>query len=197
MQQKKLQSKGTWRTLSSKKIYRNPWIIVREDAIIHPNGKKGIYGVVEIPPGIFVIAQNSDKKILLIKQSRYPTGITSWELPGDGLKVDRTKKQQALEELQEEALMSAQSFKPLGKTQTQPGITDEIDYFFLATNLTVSGLKERGRAPLEEGVFGRAFFTHTQIRKMIARGSISHAQTITGYFLLLLYDSNDFMQNKK
>ena len=66
---------GKWKMISSKTVYLNPWIKVREDKIIHLNGKEGIYGVVEIPPDIFVIARNEQGRILFIEQSHYPTGL--------------------------------------------------------------------------------------------------------------------------
>ncbi|NLF58413.1 MAG: DNA mismatch repair protein MutT, partial [Candidatus Hydrogenedens sp.] len=36
-----------WKTLGSRVVYRNPWITVREDEVIRPDGLPGIYGVVE------------------------------------------------------------------------------------------------------------------------------------------------------
>ena len=34
-------------TLSSREVYRNHWMRLREDEILRSNGEKGIYGVVE------------------------------------------------------------------------------------------------------------------------------------------------------
>ena len=34
-------------TLSSREVYRNHWMRVREDEILRSNGERGIYGVVE------------------------------------------------------------------------------------------------------------------------------------------------------
>jgi ADP-ribose pyrophosphatase len=34
-------------TLSSREVYRNNWMRLREDQILRSNGEKGIYGVVE------------------------------------------------------------------------------------------------------------------------------------------------------
>jgi hypothetical protein len=34
-------------TLSSREVYRNHWMRVREDEILRCNGEKGIYGVVD------------------------------------------------------------------------------------------------------------------------------------------------------
>ena len=40
------ETKNPWQTLSSTRTYENPWISVREDQVIDPSGKSGIYGVV-------------------------------------------------------------------------------------------------------------------------------------------------------
>lgn len=37
----------TIKTLSSKVVYQNPWMTVREDDIQRESGAKGIYGVVD------------------------------------------------------------------------------------------------------------------------------------------------------
>ena len=180
---KKKSKQGGWKTISSKTVYQNPWIKVREDKILHPNGKEGIYGVVEIPPGIFVVAQNEQQEILLIEQMHYPTGLTSWEFPGGGLTSGRTHEKQAREELEEEALMTAVSFLPLGKTQTQPGITNQIDYFFLARGLKRHTSTDLENMQQEEGITNVQFFPIKKVEQMILDGSISHAQSITGYTL--------------
>jgi len=40
------ETKSPWKTLASKQVYDNPWIAVREDKVIRPDGEAGIYGVV-------------------------------------------------------------------------------------------------------------------------------------------------------
>ena len=42
-------------TLSSREVYRNYWMRVREDEILRSNGKKGIYGVVEKDDAAIII----------------------------------------------------------------------------------------------------------------------------------------------
>lgn len=175
-----------WRTIDTKQIYTNPWINVREDSIVNPAGKKGIYGVVEIPPGIFTVALNEQNDILLVRQHRYPTNITSWELPGGGLKKENTPETQIAEELAEEAHMQARSFKNLGKTQTQPGVTNELDIFFLATGVApVAGASHLTKK--EEGIDDVRFFSLKEVLLMIRKGQINHGQTITGLMLYITH----------
>ena len=44
--------RNPWRTISSRLIYDNPWIRVREDQVIRPDGHEGIYGVVHFKNGV-------------------------------------------------------------------------------------------------------------------------------------------------
>ena len=45
-----------WKRLDSKVVYKNAWITVREDQVIRPDGKPGIYGVVESRVATGVVA---------------------------------------------------------------------------------------------------------------------------------------------
>ena len=40
------ESFNPWELVSTRMMYENPWISVREDQVIDPSGKPGIYGVV-------------------------------------------------------------------------------------------------------------------------------------------------------
>jgi hypothetical protein len=70
-----------WKKLSSKTVYRNPWITVREDQVITPGGHPGIYGVVETRVATGVVALTDDQHIFLVGQYRYPLDVYSWEIP--------------------------------------------------------------------------------------------------------------------
>lgn len=39
--------KNPWQKLESKIVYENPWLRLREDKVIRPDGNPGIYGVVD------------------------------------------------------------------------------------------------------------------------------------------------------
>ncbi|MEJ7616869.1 MAG: hypothetical protein WKF30_07870, partial [Pyrinomonadaceae bacterium] len=59
-----------WVTLSSREVYDNPWVSVREDAVIRPDGQEGIYGVVHYKNiAVGVLAVDGDS-IYLVGQHR-------------------------------------------------------------------------------------------------------------------------------
>jgi hypothetical protein len=61
------------RTTSSREVYRNPWIRVREDAVVRDDGSTGVYGVVEKPHFALVIPAERNG-FWLVEQFRHPVG---------------------------------------------------------------------------------------------------------------------------
>ena len=57
-------------TLSSREVYRNRWMRVREDEILRSNGQKGIYGVVEKEDGAIILPIDHGR-VWLVEQFRY------------------------------------------------------------------------------------------------------------------------------
>ena len=74
-----------WTTLDSRSVYENPWIAVREDKILRPDGQPGIYGVVQFKnKAVGILPVAADGSVWLVGQYRYPLGIYSWEIPEGG-----------------------------------------------------------------------------------------------------------------
>ena len=76
-----------WRTLSSRVVYRSPWLALREDKVIRPDGAEGTYGVVEIPFLCGVVAISGDNQIALVSQWRYVHKKLSLEIPTGGAQL--------------------------------------------------------------------------------------------------------------
>src|SRR3712207_1206300 len=72
--------RGPWRVLSSRLVYENPWIHVREDQVLRPDGSPGIYGVVEMSAAVGVVALGAGQRAYLVGQYRYATDRDSWEI---------------------------------------------------------------------------------------------------------------------
>jgi len=93
---------------ASREVYRNAWIVVREDQIRRPDGSPGIYGVVDKPSYALVIAVDADR-MRLVEQYRYPLGRRRWEFPqgaAPGL-ADMEPMTLAARELREETGLTA------------------------------------------------------------------------------------------
>src|SRR5205823_1900600 len=65
--------RGPWQQISTREVYRNAWIRVREDQVIRPDGRPGMYSVVEMTPAVGIVALTTDWDVYLVGQYRYPT----------------------------------------------------------------------------------------------------------------------------
>ena len=126
-----------WKTLGSKKIYDNPWIHVREDAVVNPAGGEGIYGVVSFKnKAIGVIPIDENGYTYLVGQYRYTLHEYSWEIPEGGGPMNEDPLNTAKRELKEETGFTASEWQLLSRIHTSNSVTDEEGFLYLATGLT-------------------------------------------------------------
>lgn len=132
--------KSPWRTKSSREVYKNAWIRVREDQVIRPDGKPGIYGVIEIWPSVGVVALDHEDRIVLVGQWRYTVDRYSWEIPRGGSHPHETDMLEvAKRELLEETGVSAKGWERLGAVDVCNGVANDVQTLYLATELTCGG----------------------------------------------------------
>src|SRR5271167_62330 len=126
-----------WRTLSSRLVYENPWIRVREDQVRRPDGLPGIYGVVEFKNrAVGVLPVEADGSIWLVGQFRYPLRAYSWEIPEGGGLPSEMPEATARRELREETGFTAGRVELLSTSHLSNSVSDELAYLFRATELT-------------------------------------------------------------
>ncbi len=175
--------------IDSRVVYRNPWMIVREDDVRRQDGSPGIYGVIDKPTYALVIAAETAETVRyhLVEQFRYPIGLRRWEFPQgtapgslDGDEPSPTDL--AARELREETGLRAETLTVLGQLDVAPGMSSQRGWVFLATGLT-EGEHEREH---EEQDMRGDWFTGGQIEQMIVDGTITDAQTIAAWTLLRL-----------
>src|SRR6202167_1032327 len=95
------------RTLSTREVYRNRWLRLREDQIERSNGVPGIYGVVEKDDCAIIIPLEGST-LYLIEQFRYTIQQRSLELPQGGWETaDVNPEELARGELREETGLTA------------------------------------------------------------------------------------------
>ena len=128
---------GGWQQKNQQIAYDNPWIQVRHEEVIRPNGTEGIYGVVHFKSrAIGVVAIDNEDNTWLVKQSRYPNNETTIEIPEGGGPLDEDPLAAAKRELQEETGFTASHWEHLLELRTSNSVTNEKAYIFLATDLT-------------------------------------------------------------
>lgn len=135
--------KNPWKKLSSRIAYQNPWITVREDKVIHPDGHEGIYGIVEMRPAVYIVALTDDHKIWMIECFRYSTESMSLEIPAGGTDDGEDPLVAAKRELQEETGLSADGWRKIGEFDAHNGVTRELAHIFLAEGLKQTGSHEQ------------------------------------------------------
>lgn len=171
------------RTLSSKIVYENPWMCVREDSVIRQDGTSGIYGVMESEDSVVILALNKFDEIYLIKSYSYPAEAWSWTLPGGGGNGEDSELA-ARRELTEETGIEASSWTFLGKTRIAGGLITERTSFLLAQNLSFG---ERADADDKDLIEKGRFASFEDVDKMIMNGEINDCQTITGVHFIRTY----------
>ncbi|MDA3643290.1 NUDIX hydrolase [Saccharopolyspora indica] len=171
--------------MSSREVYGNPWMSVREDGVRRADGSEGIYGVVDKPDFALVIPLDGDR-LHLVEQYRYPLGLRRWEFPQGTApgRLDVDPIELAARELREETGLRAANLVDLGTLDVAPGMSSQRGRVFLATGLT-SGAHEREH---EEQDMRAAWFARAEFEKMVAADEITDAQSIAAYALLLLHE---------
>ncbi|MCV7411819.1 ADP-ribose pyrophosphatase [Mycobacterium florentinum] len=170
--------------LASREIYRNPWLILREDDIRRPDGSPGIYAVLDKPTYALVIPHDG-KRFRLVEQFRYPVGARRWEFPQGTAPdlADTEPAELAARELREETGLTATSFEALGLLDVAPGMTSQRGWVFLATGIS-EGQAAREH---EEQDMRSAWFSREDVEEMIRSGVIADAQSVAAYGLFLLH----------
>jgi 8-oxo-dGTP pyrophosphatase MutT (NUDIX family) len=167
-----------WQLLSSKEVYRNPWIAVREDQVVRPDGQPGIYGVVNPKIATGVAALTEGREIYLVGQYRYPTQVYSWEIIEGGAEPGEAPEIAAKRELEEEAGLVAESFSSLGGVAHLSNCyTSEQAYFYLARHL-----KEVSKKPDPTEVLTVIKLPFKEALELLKSGEIKDAITVIALY---------------
>lgn len=136
-------TRGPWTIHGERTAYQNPWMQVREYDVTRPDGKPGLYGVVEPANlAIGIVPLFADGSVMLVGQYRFALDCWSWELPEGGGAKDAAPLESARRELAEETGLSAQHWLEFLDMDMSNSITNERAIAFIAW-----GLEEGTAAP--------------------------------------------------
>lgn len=128
-------ARARWRRLSTRPVYDNRWIRVREDQVAMPAGATTIYGVVPCPPCIGVLPFVDRDTVVLVGQYRYVAGDFYWEIPTGAMRPGESEEAAVQRELGEEAGYEAARIEKLCAFHTSKSIMEETANIYLAEGL--------------------------------------------------------------
>ena len=162
-----------YKTLSSREIYKNDWLRLREDAVVKPDGENGSFAVVEVRSGSCVLAMDDQSFVWLVREFKYAMGRWSFEAPGGGTDAAESPIETARRELREECGLTAAKWYALASIDPLTTMMTCTNHLFLATELTVKDQQLEAtevldvvRMPLAEAA------------QMVIDGRITHAATV-------------------
>lgn len=127
---------GPWKIKSSAVRYQDPWLSVRRDEVIGPDGRDGSYAVAAIRPGVCVVALDDDGNVHLTREFHYAVGRVTIEAVSGGIEDGHTATETAHRELQEELGLQAAKLTSLGVTDPFTASVISPTALFLATGIT-------------------------------------------------------------
>jgi len=171
------------RTTSSREVYRNPWIRVREDAVELPDGSTGVYGVVEKEHFALVLPYERGG-FWVVEEYRLPVGRRvpgfpqgTWATGASG-----TPEELARAELAEETGLRAGALRRLGHLALAPGLSTQEFDVWLATDLAPGPTAREAT----EADMTCTFVPEDQLRARIRDGRFPDGPSVAAYGLLLL-----------
>ena len=181
-----------WQTLSTRIVYENAWIRVREDQVIQPDGNPSIYGVIEFHGCVGVLPMDADGNVHLVGQFRYPLQQYSWEIPEGGCHWGEAPLDAAQRELREELGLSAGNWQLLGTSHLSNSVSDEIAHYYLATDLAHGQATPEGSEQLEHRIVPFA-----EALRMVLSSEItdSLSQVAILHYAVILQSQNTHTKN--
>ncbi len=170
-------------TVSSRQVYENAWLRVREDVVRRRDQSIGLYGVVERRDFV-IVAPLQDGRLTLVEQYRYPIRARIWELPMGMWPDDSEIAAETLAEaeLREETGYRARELTPIGTVLMGPGFCDQRGHVFVATGL-VAGAPAREAT---EQDMRCQDFTLDEVARMVGDGTLQDGMTLAALGLLRL-----------
>ncbi|MEV5574149.1 NUDIX hydrolase [Spirillospora sp. NPDC052269] len=171
------------RQVSSRVVYENPWILLREDEVERADGSRGIYGVIDRPDFALVIPMQDDG-FVMVEEFRYPVGKRCWNFPQGSFpnRADGDPEELARAELVQETGLRAGRLRHLGFLHASFGSSTNGFNVFAATELE-QGPHEREP---EEQDMRQGFFSRAQFQDMVLRGEITDDASVAAYALLMM-----------
>ena len=135
---------GPWQIVAQQVVYCDPWTSVRKDDVVRPDGNPGTYTVVDVKPGVCVLAMDADNQVYLTEEFHYGVGRVTVEAVSGGIEPDEDAQSTARRELQEELGIEAGEWVRLGIYDPFTANVVSPTELFLARQLTFGKQAQEG-----------------------------------------------------
>ena len=171
-----------WHSVSREVAYKDPRLTVFNDTIINEAGDTSGYTLVDFSDAVFIVAETKDAKIALVQQHRYPLGRVQTELIAGGLPSGVDPVEQAINELHEEAQLSAIHIELLGSFAMQPNRAINTGYVLHAL-VEGDDASTAANQEVDESIEGIVFADKLSLPGMVTSGEISGAYCLASLAL--------------
>jgi ADP-ribose pyrophosphatase len=166
-------SRVPWKTRSTRPVYENRWIKLREDIAELPDGRTTLYGVVQCAECVGILPFLDRDTVILVGQYRYVARGFYWEIPTGAQHEGEALEQAAQRELAEEAGYEAGRLVKLRDFHTSKSILQEVAHLYLAEDL-----RPASRPPDRTEFIERRAFPFAEVLGMVERGEIKDSMSV-------------------
>jgi ADP-ribose pyrophosphatase len=121
--------------VSTRRAFDGRVFDVRVDEIRYGDEPPHRIDVIELGQTVAVLAVDDSERVVLVRQYRHAVGTYVWEIPAGHVDPGEDVRDAALRELREETGYAAGRIEPFITIYTTPGVCDETQHLFLATDL--------------------------------------------------------------
>ena len=147
---------------------------VVEDELELPDGRVATVNIVKHPGAVVILPRDSNGELLLIRQYRHALRAELLEFPAGTLEPGEAPLKCAQREIAEETGFRAERWSELGELYPAPGICDERQLLFFATELTYAPLP----ADDDESITVERY-SPEQVESFIVSGALNDAKSIS------------------
>lgn len=173
---------GPFEITSSEVKYENPWVSVREDKVLRPNGKAGLFGVVTILPGVSVLAIDDEGLAYLTQEFHYGVEQETVEVVSGGIDKGEDPLAAGKRELEEELGIRADEWIDLGEMHPLTTIINCPHRLYLA-----HGLRFGESHPEETEQITLLKVSFKEVVKMAMESKILHGPSLAVIFRAAIY----------
>lgn len=164
--------------MSTRPIYDNPWISVREDQALMPDGRTTLYGVITTVPAVGVLGFVDHDHVVMVRQWRYVAGQAMWEIPTGAAHPNELLEIAARREMIEETGYRVGSLELLTSYHSSKSVMDETCTVYVGHDLAVGAAQ-----PDPTEFITVAVLPFADVLAMVLHGEIKDAMSVVAILL--------------